>query len=96
MNDRKCLKHGMFLSVELLQEAIEEFIHTWNTFFAHPFTWSYTGEGLHEKAVRRFSKLLLIESRQMDSKFLTSQLTLSPAARLCEDRLHHENHSMRQ
>ncbi len=74
--NKKCLKHQSFPSVQLLQEIIEEFIETWNKFFAHPFTWKYTGEGLHEKAITRFNKLLLIESNQMDIKFLTKQLLL--------------------
>jgi len=74
--NRKCLKHQSFESVMLLTEAIEEFIETWNTYFAHPFTWTYTGEGLQEKAVSRFNKLLLIESKQMDIAFLTKQLLL--------------------
>ncbi len=52
------------------------FIETWNEFYAHPFRWSYTGEGLHGKAVRRFCQLLFIQTDQMDSKFLTSQLLL--------------------
>jgi len=74
--NKKCLKHQSFESVQLLQEIIEEFIETWNTYFSHPFTWTYTGEGLHEKAITRFNKLLLIESKQMDIQFLTKQLLL--------------------
>ena len=74
--NKKCLKHQAFQSVPILQEIIEEFIETWNNFFAHPFTWTYTGEGLYEKAITRFNKLLLIESKQMDIKFLTKQLLL--------------------
>jgi transposase len=74
--NKKCLKYQSFPSVQVLQEIIEEFIETWNSFFAHPFTWKYTGEGLHEKAITRFNKLLLIESSQMDIKFLTKQLLL--------------------
>ena len=73
---RKCLKHGDFPSVELLVAAIEAFIATWNEHFAHPFTWSYTGADLYGKAVRRFSKLLLIESKQVDAKFLADELLL--------------------
>jgi len=74
--NKKCLKYQSFESVQLLQENIKEFIETWNKFFAHPFTWRYTGEGLHEKAISRFNKLLLIESKQMDIKFLIKQLLL--------------------
>jgi len=72
----KCLRYDHFFSVEQLREAIMAFIETWNEFYAHPFRWSYTGEGLHGKAVRRFCQLLFIQTDQMDSKFLTSQLLL--------------------
>ncbi|GAG04452.1 unnamed protein product [marine sediment metagenome] len=48
----------------------------WNDDFAHPFTWKYTGEGLHEKVIARFNKQLIIENSQMDIKFLTKQLLL--------------------
>jgi len=73
---KKCLKHQSFASVQILKEVMEEFIETWNQYFAHPFTWKYTGEGLHEKAVNRFNKLLLIESKQADITSLTKQLLL--------------------
>lgn len=72
----KCLKYDQFFSVGQLRESIIAFIDTWNEFYAHPFNWSYTGEGLHGKAVRRFSRLLSTETDQMDAKFLTSQLLL--------------------
>lgn len=72
----KCLKYDHFFSVEQLQEDIIAFIDTWNEFFAHPFKWSYTGKDLYLKAVRRFCRLLSIQTDQMDSKFLTSQLLL--------------------
>ena len=72
----KCLKYDQFFSVEQLCETITSFIDTWNEFYAHPFNWSYTGAGLHGKAVRRFSRLLSIETDQMDAKFLTGQLLL--------------------
>ena len=45
----KCLQYDQFFSVEHLREAIIAFIDTWNEFYAHPFNWSYTGEGLQEK-----------------------------------------------
>jgi len=72
----KCLRNGQFFSVKTLRETIMNFIETWNEFYAHPFRWSYTGKGLHQKAVRRFCRLLSIETDQMESKFLTSQLLL--------------------
>jgi len=73
---RKCLSYDHFHSVQQLRTAILAFTETWNKFFAHPFKWSYTGEGLHVKAVRRFCTLLAIETDQMDDKFLMSQLLL--------------------
>ena len=73
---KKCLKDGWFESVPLLCQAIYDFIETWNNHFAHPFTWTYRGEDLHGKVVRRFAKLLQIESQQMDIGFLTKQLLL--------------------
>ena len=72
----KCLSYDHFDSVAQLRDAILAFIETWNACFAHPFRWSYTGEGLHAKAVRRFCRLLALETDQMDSKFLKSQLLL--------------------
>lgn len=87
--NKKCLKHQSFESVQLLRKAIEEFIETWNSYFAHPFTWTYTGEGLHEKAITRFNKLLLIESKQMDIGFLTKQLLLmSNIAKTYQHKVH--------
>jgi transposase len=72
----KCLKYGQFVSVEDLCAGIMNFIGTWDELCAHPFQWSYTGEGLHSKAVRRFNNLLSLETEQMDAKFLKSQLLL--------------------
>lgn len=72
----KCLKYGHFDSVHQLCRDILAFIETWNALFAHPFSWSYTGQGLHAKAVRRFCRLLAIETDQMDCGFLKNQLLL--------------------
>ena len=72
----KCLKYGHFFSIEQLCQDLLAFIETWNEHFAHPFSWSYTGEGLHASAVRRFCRLLAIETDQMDCGFLKSQLLL--------------------
>ena len=72
----KCLSYGHFLSVEQLCQDVLAFIKTWNECFAHPFSWSYTGKGLHAKAVRRFCRLLAIETDQLDGGFLKSQLLL--------------------
>jgi hypothetical protein len=73
---RHCLCHGHVNGVAQLCHHISAFIDTWNTALAHPFSWSYTGEGLHAKAVRRFCGLLDHQTDQMDSAFLTRQLLL--------------------
>ena len=74
--NQRGLRHQDFLSILAEQEAILAFIDTWNQWFAHPFTWTYTGEGLQENAIARFNRLLLIESQQMGIKFLSKQLLL--------------------
>lgn len=74
--NQKCLKRGSFPTVEALREAIEAFLRTWNDFFAHPFNWGYDGQDLYAKAVRRFSKHLILESPMMDSKFLADEFLL--------------------
>ena len=82
----KCLKYGHFASVAQLCHDILSFIETWNVHFAHPFSWSYTGEGLHATAVRRFSRLLAIETDQMDCGFLRNQLLLM--SNIAQDYIH--------
>jgi len=72
----KCLKNGWFESVEDLIQTIVDFIETWDKYFAHPFTWKYRGHGLHGKVVRRFMRLLQMESPQMETGFLIKQLWL--------------------
>ena len=72
----KCLKDGSFESRQALVRNIDDFAHTWSEHLAHPFSWTYRGEGLHGKAVRRFMRLLHMESSQMEIRFLTKQLQL--------------------
>ena len=73
---QKCLKNGSFASVEEVTQSIMNFAQTWNEHLAHPFTWKYRGEGLHEKVVRRFMRLLQMESPQLNIGFLTKQFLL--------------------
>lgn len=72
----KCIDHADFHSTDQLREAIDDFIGAWNRCFKHPFTWQYDGVGLHEKAIRRFVRLLYIESREMDARFIGNQCLL--------------------
>ena len=73
---KRFLKHQAFRSELFLAETILKSIKIWNDVFAHPFTWKYTGKGLHEKVISVFNKQLLVENRQMDIQFLTKQLLL--------------------
>ena len=72
----KALKGQSFDSAEALRGRILEFAQTWNEHFAHPFKWDYTGEGLHDKAIRRFAAWLRIESPELKWGFLDLQLRL--------------------
>jgi transposase len=43
---RKCLRRASVRSTHDLRALIPRFIKTWNTPFAHPFEWTYTGKPL--------------------------------------------------
>jgi transposase len=43
---RKCLRRASVRSTHDLRALIHCFIKTWNTHFAHPFAWTYTGKPL--------------------------------------------------
>ena len=43
---RKCLRRASVRSRQDLRDLIPRFIKTWNTHFAHPFEWTYTGKPL--------------------------------------------------
>ncbi|HEC43627.1 MAG TPA: hypothetical protein ENI20_12445, partial [Bacteroides sp.] len=73
---KRFLKHQAFPSELFLAETILKSIDIWNDVFAHPFTWKYTGKGLHEKVISRFNTQLLIENKQMGIQFLTKQFLL--------------------
>jgi hypothetical protein len=74
--NQKCLKQKRFNAVNPLTTQIRTFMDTWNEYFAHPFSWNYTGKGLHEKVVSRFNTLLAISSNQVSISFLINQLQL--------------------
>ena len=65
-----------FGSFEELKQAFESFLKDWNELLAHPFKWSYGGEGLHEKAVKRFIAMLGESAHKMEISALTKQLKL--------------------
>ena len=70
----KCL-HESFSSPDALYKAINEFYELWNTLLAKPINWEYTGEGLPEKAVKRFVKMLNT-AEAMNVKFTVKQVNL--------------------
>jgi hypothetical protein len=63
-------------SPDMLKTAMETFIKTWNDLYAHPFRWSYDGKGLHQKAVVRFTQMLVLSADTLDTRLLTKQLLL--------------------
>lgn len=72
----KCLKGRSFRSVDELGETLLAFHATWNEHFAHPFNWTYTGDGLHEKVVRRVTDWLVLRAKKLKRKFLHNQIKL--------------------
>jgi hypothetical protein len=73
---QKAIKDQSFFSKAELRNRIIEFTKTWNKYFAHPFHWTYTGHGLHEKVIGRFIRWLQMQSPQLNGKFLEKQLRL--------------------
>ena len=73
---QKALKDESFLSTTDLKNRIISFTETWDSDFAHPFKFSYSGEGLHEKVISRFTKWLQMHSPQLNVKFFEKQLRL--------------------
>ncbi len=65
-----------FGSPDEFKAALEAFAADWNTLLAHPFQWAYDGSGLHEKAVKRFTKMLHQSAAQMELRILTKQMML--------------------
>lgn len=74
MLNAKCL-HETYESPGALVQAINQFVIIWNTILGKPFKWKYTGEGLHEKAVKRFTSMLN-NTIKIDCKLLVKQLKL--------------------
>ena len=59
-----------------LMKSFDAFLAEWNTILAHPFSWSYTGEGLCAKAVNRFTEVLKWSADKLEISSLTKQLRL--------------------
>ena len=72
----KAVRGKSFSDKEELGDAILTFCDTWDEHFAHPFRWTYTGEGLAEKVVCRVTDWLVLQHKQMKRPFLHKQLLL--------------------
>jgi transposase len=74
--NQKCLNES-YNSYESMMDAIYEFVEIWNTLLAHPFKFNYDGADLHQKAVRRFMRILENQCRApLPIKFLIKQLLI--------------------
>jgi transposase len=65
-----------FGSPEAFKAAFDSFSVQWNSLLAHPFQWNYDGQGLHEKAVQRFTTMLRESREPFEIRFLTKSLKL--------------------
>jgi len=66
-----------FGSADALKRAFEAFVEQqWNGLLAKPFKWDYDGKGLHEKAVKRFTKMLANSAEIFDMWTLVKMLGL--------------------
>ncbi len=74
MLNAKCL-HETYHSPDALHRAIKAYENFWNSILVKPFQWKYTGEGLHEKVVKRFTGMLY-NTIKIDGRFLVKQLKL--------------------
>ena len=72
---RKVLTES-FGSPDELKTALQTFQETWNLLLAHPFRWTYDGNGLHEKAVKRFTAMLRSSAAKINLRTLTKLLML--------------------
>jgi len=72
----KCFKESYSCAEEMV-ESIMACVEFRNKFMASPFNWKYKGEGLHEKAVKRFTQQLnSAESEKTELRILTKQFLL--------------------
>lgn len=92
-----------------LKQCFDAFVEEWNLLLAHPFRWTYTGDGLHQKAVSRFTELLHTSASEFETATLTKQLKLTrnlltdypteipvETIRLLIDTLHEKSATLRQ
>ncbi len=72
----KCFNES-YSSAEEMYESIIAAVEFRNKFMARPFNWKYTGEGLHEKAVKRFTQQINRDDiEKTDLRILTKEFLL--------------------
>ncbi len=82
-----------FGSADALKAAFDAFVEQqWNGLLAHPFNWGYDGNGLHEKAVKRFTKMLADSAENFEVRILVKMLALM--TNLLNDYFHEVPESM--
>jgi hypothetical protein len=74
--NKKVLNESYGFADELMK-SFQAFLEEWNTILAHPFRWSYTGEGLCGKAIKRFTDILKWSANKLEISSLTKQLRLA-------------------
>lgn len=50
---RRILRYGSFSSLEELEAALLRFVDHWNTFEAHPWKWTFRGQGLAQTRIQQ-------------------------------------------
>lgn len=68
--------HETYSAPEQLKDAICGFGDLWNQLLAHPFRWTYDGNGLQDKAVKRFVRMLTDSADKFEVRTLTKLLLL--------------------
>jgi hypothetical protein len=72
---KKCLKSS-YEHPDRLRDAVNDYAAAWNSTWAHPFAWKYDGDGLHQKAVERFTAMLTDSAERITLQFLTKSSLL--------------------
>ncbi len=73
--NQKVLKES-YRDAAQLKQCFDAFVEEWNLLLAHPFRWNYTGDGLHQKAISRFTELLQTSASEFETATLAKQLKL--------------------
>jgi transposase len=73
--NQKCLNES-YDSAESMYKALYAFFDEWSNLLYHPFKWNYDGNGLHQKAVKRFIKIFENSREEMRIQFFIKQFLL--------------------